>query len=145
MSIIRYRPATSFLDTFQNELNNLLGDSSSRDSTYSRWQPHVDVQIKEDKYVVYADIPGVDSKDIHVHMDGNILTIEGERKKETKDESENYTRTERYFGYFSRSFTLPEDVTADNIAATCNKGVLCLTIPKIEKKRPRKIEVKENE
>lgn len=145
MNIIRYRPSSSILDTFQNELNNLLGDNSNRDATYSRWAPHVDVQTKEDKYIVYADIPGVDPKDIHVHMDGNMLTIEGERKSETKDEAESYTRTERFFGHFSRSFTLPEDVSADDIVAKCSKGVLCLTIPKTEKKKPHRIEVKDGD
>lgn len=145
MNIIRYKPSNSLLDSFQNEINTLLGNGNSRDSSYSRWTPHVDVQTQEDKYIVYADIPGVDPKDIQVHMDGNILTIEGERKSETKDESDGYTRTERYFGHFSRSFTLPEDVAHTDIMAKCNKGVLCLTIPKTEKKKPRKIEVKEGE
>lgn len=144
MNIIRYRPGSSLLDTFQNELNGLLGDNT-RDSSYSRWTPHVDVQTKEDKYIVYADIPGVDPKDIQVHMDGNTLTIEGERKSESSHESEGYTRTERYFGHFSRSFTLPEDVAENDIVAKCSKGVLCLTIPKTERKKPRKIEVKEGE
>lgn len=144
MNIIRYRPSNSILDSFQNELNTLLGDSS-REAAYSRWTPHVDVQTKEDKYIVYADIPGVDPKDIQVHMDGNVLSIEGERKSETRDESETYTRTERYFGHFSRSFTLPEDVAEKDIDAKCNKGVLCLIIPKTEKKKPRRIEVKEGE
>lgn len=144
MDIIRYRPVNSILDSFQNELNSLLGDNN-RDTSYSRWTPYVDVHTKEDKYIVYADIPGVDPKDIHVHMDGNVLTIEGERKSEIKDESESYTRTERYFGHFSRSFTFPEDVASNDIDATCNKGVLCLTIPKMEKKKPRRIEVKEGE
>lgn len=144
MNIIRYRPRSSLLDTFQNELNGLLGENT-RDSSYSRWTPHVDVQTKEDKYIVYADIPGVDPKDIQVHMDGNTLTIEGERKSESNHEAEGYTRTERYFGHFSRSFTLPEDVAANDIDAKCNKGVLCLTIPKTERRKPRKIEVKEGE
>lgn len=144
MNIIRYRPSNSILDSFQNELNTLLGDSS-RETAYSRWTPHVDVQTKEDKYIVYADIPGVDPKDIQVHMDGNVLSIEGERKSETRDDSETYTRTERYFGHFSRSFTLPEDVSEKDIDAKCNKGVLCLIIPKTEKKKPRRIEVKEGE
>lgn len=144
MNIIRYRPRSSLLDTFQNELNGLLGDNT-RDSSYSRWAPQVDIQNKEDKYVVYADIPGVEPKDIQVHMDGNTLTIEGERKSESKQEAEGYTRTERYFGHFSRSFTLPEDVAENDINAKCSKGVLCLTIPKTEKRKPRKIEVKEGE
>lgn len=144
MNIIRYRPGNSILDSFQNELNTLLGDSS-REISYSRWAPHVDVQTKEDKYIVYADIPGVDPKDIQIHMDGNVLTIEGERKSETKDESEGYTRTERFFGHFSRSFALPDDVAEQEIDAKCSKGVLCLSIPKMEKKKPRRIEVKEGE
>lgn len=144
MSIIRYRPSSSLLDTFQNELNVLLGENI-RDQSLSRWTPHVDIQTKEDKYIVYADIPGVDPKDIQVHMDGNTLTIEGERKGESKNESDGYTRTERYFGHFSRSFSLPEDVETNDIVAKCNKGVLCLTIPKTERKKPRKIEVKEGE
>lgn len=144
MNVIRYRPNGSLLDTFQNELNVLLGENI-RDQSFARWSPHVDIQTKDDKYIVYADIPGVDPKDIQVNMDGNTLTIQGERKIENKNESDEYTRTERYFGHFSRSFTLPEDIAENDIVAKCNKGVLCLTIPKTERKKPRKIEVKEGE
>lgn len=145
MSIIRYRSGNGFLDTLQNELSSLLANDTSTDASYTRWTPHVDVQVKEDKYIVYADIPGVDPKDIHVHMDGNMLTIEGERASEAKDEQEGYTRTERYFGQFSRTFSLPDDVASDDILAKCNKGVLKLTIPKITKRKAKKIDVKEGE
>lgn len=142
--MIRYKTGSGFLDLLQNELGTLLGEPNET-STYNRWAPHVDVQTKGDKYIVHADIPGVDPKDIQVHMDGHLLTIEGERKSETKDEGEGYSRIERFFGKFSRSFTLPEDVASEDIVAKYNNGVLKLTIPKIEMKKSRKIEVKQGD
>ncbi|OGT81195.1 MAG: heat-shock protein Hsp20, partial [Gammaproteobacteria bacterium RIFCSPLOWO2_02_FULL_52_10] len=108
----------------------------------SRWMPSVDVREDEDKFVFLADIPGVDPKDIEVTCEHGVLTIKGERKAETEEEREGYKRIERSRGTFYRRFNLPDTADAEHIKANSKNGVLELTIPKVEKAKPRKIAVK---
>ncbi len=107
----------------------------------SDWVPSVDIKEDKDAYEVSADVPGVDPKDIDVSLEEGVLTVKGERKAENKDEGKGYTRTERVYGNFSRRFTLPDTVDADNISAKTEHGVLTLRIPKKEKALPKKIAV----
>jgi HSP20 family protein len=141
MSIIRYRSGNNLLNVLQDELNNLVYPETEKSNL---WSPHVDIQTTDDKYIITADIPGVDSKDINVNIEGNILTIDGERKAEKTEENAGYTRTERFIGNFFRQFTLPETVATDDVEAKCDKGVLKLTIPKIQKRAVKKIEVRDS-
>ena len=101
----------------------------------------VDIREEDDAFYVDAEVPGVAAQDVKVDVEKNVLTISGERKAE-KDEAEgSYRRVERYFGTFSRSFTLPETVNADNIHADLKDGVLTLRLPKKEAPKPRAIPV----
>jgi HSP20 family protein len=101
----------------------------------------VDIREDKDAYVLHADVPGVDPKDIEVHMENGVLTIRGERKSETKEERENYKRVERVRGTFYRRFTLPDTADADKISAKSVNGVLEVRIPKQETVQPRRISV----
>lgn len=101
----------------------------------------VDIREEDDAFYVDAEVPGVAAQDVKVDVEKNVLTISGERKAE-KDEAEgSYRRVERYYGTFSRSFTLPETVNADNIHADLRDGVLTLRLPKKEAPKPRAIPV----
>ena len=101
----------------------------------------VDIREEDDAFYVDAEVPGVAAEDVKVDVEKNVLTISGERKAE-KDEAEgSYRRVERYYGTFSRSFTLPETVNADNIHADLRDGVLTLRLPKKEAPKPRAIPV----
>jgi len=105
------------------------------------WIPSVDVREEDNRFVVYADLPGVDAKDIEITAEKGVLTLRGERKSETKNEANGFERVERVAGSFLRRFTLPEDANADAISARHVNGVLEVTIPKQEQVQPRRVTV----
>ena len=107
----------------------------------SRWMPAVDIKEENAQFVITADVPGVEPKDIDVTMENGILTIKGERRLETEGASDGFRRTERLYGTFYRRFSLPDYADADRISAKCQNGVLEVVVPKTEKVRPRRIEV----
>lgn len=106
--------------------------------------PAVDVVRNEDSLIFRAEVPGVDREDIELTIDGNRLSIRGTKKSEAKKEDERYHFTERTWGEFERSFTLPADVDGANASADFKNGVLEIRLPVAEAARPRKIEVKAN-
>jgi HSP20 family protein len=116
--------------------NHLFADEAN-----SGWTPRVDVREEDQRYVILADVPGVDPADIDISMDKGVLTIKGERKPETAAESAKVTRVERHYGAFQRSFTLPDSADADAITAAGKNGVLEIAIPKKAQAAPRKIAV----
>jgi len=105
------------------------------------WNPSADVYEEDGHYVIKAEVPGVDKKDIHVDVENNILVLKGERTEDRELKEENYYRKEMAYGKFQRSFALPKGVDADNIKADYNDGVIKITIPKPETKKPKTISV----
>lgn len=105
------------------------------------WAPDTDMSETEDAFMFTVDLPGLTKKDIQVSYKDNRLTISGERKKETKEEDKDYLRQERYVGKFTRSFTLPGDVKEDKIKASFKDGVLSITVPKVEAKKPKTVTI----
>lgn len=132
-------------DQLQHEINRAHGyKTTAEDSNLtasSDWTPAVDIKEEMDKFILVADIPGIDPEQIDIHMENGILTIKGERESELKNEQKEYHRIERKHGTFYRRFTLPEGVNAEAIEATSKHGVLTLSIPKQEAVKPRKITV----
>lgn len=149
MSIVRYNPWPS-ASLLQEEIKNLFdrffgeepGDQSN--VVTSQWMPRVDIREEKDRFVILADIPGVDPKDIEVSMDKGILSIRGERKAEHTEESGRYTRMERAHGVFYRRFALPDSADAEGIKASGRHGVLEIVIPKRPESTPRRIEVSQS-
>lgn len=131
----------SIFDQFQHELNRTQAHAAKNEdhAVNSDWSPAVDIKEEEKQFLLIADIPGVNSNDIDIQMEGNILTIKGEKNSELKNEHNDYKRIERKHGVFYRRFTMPEDVNADGIEAKCENGVLTVSIPKQEVVKPRKI------
>ena len=113
------------------------------DLGFAKWAPTVDIEESDDSYLIRADVPGVDKKDIDVRLDNGVLSITGEKKveKETGKGSKQH-RTERYCGSFSRRFTLPTTIKSDKVDASYKNGVLSLKIPKAEEAKPKAIEIK---
>ena len=145
MNIVSYQP-WSLLNKFQNDLNRLYEDGfgSTRPVVRTRtngWTPAVDIREEAHEYVIFADVPGTKAEDIEVTLDEGVLTIKGERAKESADEGEGYKRVERVSGTFVRRFTLPETSDTEAIVATVEEGVLKVRIPKQEKAQPRRIPV----
>ena len=104
--------------------------------------PAVNEKVDEKGYHLEIDLPGVKKENIEISVNDGILTISGERKLEKKEEKENYTRIESFFGRFERSFKLPPDADLDNIEAKYEDGVLKIFIPKKQKPAGKKIEIK---
>ena len=137
MTIVRYDP-WAFVGRLHRQLDQTFGDS---DSASVSWLPHVDVREEAERFVVAADLPGVEGKDIEITADKGVLTIRGERRSEQKAASEGFERVERATGTFLRRFTLPESADAEAIKATHVNGVLEVRIPKRPQEQPRKISV----
>lgn len=146
MSIIRYEPY-NLVNQLHSELNRLFGTNLARGgdeetaAVTADWIPAVDIREDQDRYVLRADLPGVDPKDIEITMENGVLTIRGERSESTEDNRDGYRRVERISGRFFRRFTLPDTADAEKIAANGKHGVLEVTIPKHAKVQPRRISV----
>ncbi len=106
------------------------------------WQPALDVKETDKEFIVRMDVPGLNKKDIHISVDNNVLTIRGERKREEEEKDANYYCSERFYGSFQRSFTLPTEIDQDNIKAEYKNGVLTITLPKTEEAKARVVEIK---
>ncbi len=127
MSLVRFQPWS-------------LVDRINRDNQY-RWVPAVDIFEQKDRFVVRADVPGVDPANIEVNMDNGILSISGERLADDRSEIDGVSRFERSAGHFRRRFTLPESADADGIKAKSANGILEIVIPKQSAAQARRITV----
>jgi HSP20 family protein len=108
------------------------------------WSPLIEVKEKEGKLLVTAELPGLKKEDVKVHIDGDTLVLEGERKQETEEKREGYYRSERNYGKFYRSLLLPEGAKTDQAAAEFNNGVLEVTVPIPEMKaKPQEVPIQE--
>ena len=105
------------------------------------WTPRVDIAETEQAFVIKAEVPEVNKDDVKITVDNGVLSICGERKQEQEEKGKTFHRVERFYGQFTRSFTLPENVDEDHITATFKDGMLSLEIPKTEKAQPKAIEV----
>jgi HSP20 family protein len=145
MSIVRYDPFRD-LRTLQDEVNRLFSTNITRafgDEGIARgaWNPSVDIYENKDQIVLEAELPGMNREDFDLTVENNVITLRGERRFEKKDEGDNYHRVERSYGSFTRSFTLPQTVSADSAQAEYRNGVLRVTLPKREEVKARRIEV----
>ncbi len=124
-----------------------LWDRFSGETPFARtlgetWLPSVDISETNDNFVVKAELPGLEAKDVNVSISGDVLTIKGEKKTEKEEKDEHYHCVERYSGSFQRVFQLPSGVKTDIIEATFDKGVLKVTLPKVEEAKNKQIDIK---
>jgi HSP20 family protein len=146
MALIRWEPARE-INSLQSEMNRLFNTffdpptGSPGNGGARRWLPAMDLVETDDHFVLRADLPGLSEGDVNVELEDNVLTVSGERKAEHEEKKEGFYRMERSFGQFRRSLTLPEGVDADAIAATFDRGVLEVRIPKPEERKPRKVAI----
>ncbi|MBW4056020.1 MAG: Hsp20/alpha crystallin family protein [Proteobacteria bacterium] len=145
MALVKYNPLRE-LRTMQDQMNRLLNlswnhDLPSEDINEGLWQPAVDIYETADSIIIKAELPDVDQKDIEVRIEDATLILKGERKHEDEVKKENYHRIERYFGSFQRSFSLPTTINQEKVVASCEKGVLTITLPKKEETKPKQINI----
>ena len=147
--LTRWEPFREF-STLQDRMNRLFGGishqpgSTDEGLTAGPWTPQVDVYETNDSIVLKADLPGMSQNDVEISVEGNMLTVKGERKFEKEVSEKEYYRMERSYGTFTRSFTLPPTVDSDKIDAAFAQGVLKITLPKREESKPKQIKVKIN-
>jgi HSP20 family protein len=146
MSIARYQTwghNPRFQEQMKQVFDRFLGEDEADQSNVvtSQWTPRVDIKEEDKRFVILADIPGVDPKDIEISMDKGILSIKGERKSEVSEQTGKLTRNECSYGTFYRRFALPDSADADGISANGKHGVLEIAIPKKPETTPRRINV----
>ncbi len=105
------------------------------------WYPACDVFEDKEAIKIIAEVPGVTPEDVKISLENNLLTIRGEKKQQAEERTERVHRYERTYGVFERSFSLPSTVDADRIQASYQNGTLTVSVPKVERARPREIPV----
>jgi HSP20 family protein len=147
MALVRWEPARE-ISSLQSEMNRLFNTffdtptAGGNGGPVRRWVPAMDLVETDEHFVLRADLPGLAEQDVAIELEDNVLTVSGERKAEHEEKKEGFYRMERAFGQFRRSLTLPDGVDAAAIAATFDKGVLEVRIPKPEERKPRKVAIK---
>lgn len=155
MNIVRRQPTTpsnvasgQSWDPFQAMREMMRFDPFRELSLFGRnmpmdlnFVPDVDVKETPEAYMFTADVPGMKEKDLEVSLSGNRLTVSGKREEEKKEETATYYATERSWGSFTRSFTMPAGVDADKVKADLKEGVLTIAVPKKPEAMPKHIPV----
>jgi HSP20 family protein len=145
MNVVKYDPFRE-LRGLQDEMTRLftgvVPPSFKREEMLNgAWAPNVDIYENKDNLVLEAELPGMNRENFDLLIENNVITLKGERKFEKKAEGDNYHRVERSYGAFTRSFTLPQTVSAEGAKAEFKNGMLHVMLPKREETKARKIEV----
>jgi HSP20 family protein len=145
MAIVRWEPFRDLMATqrdfdrlFREAFSPVFGEGELSTRT---WAPPVDIYENGDNLVLKAELPGVDPKDVEIRVEDSTLYLKGERKFEKEAKEENYHRVERSYGTFTRSFSLPNSIDSDKVAAEYKDGILTLTMPKREEAKPKTIKI----
>jgi len=148
MALVRFRPlGTTVRDTsdIQSQVNHLFDSFFGRPNqvgvTERVWAPAVDMYETREELVVATELPGLNEKDIHLSISGDVLTLRGERTWNQEVKQESYYRGERRFGKFERSVPLPIPVQADKVRASYRDGVLTVKLPKVEEIKAKEIKI----
>jgi HSP20 family protein len=143
MNLTRFEP-WGLVDMLHRDLDRLAArqiPTSDSEAAVTDWIPAVDIIEEKERFLLRADVPGVDPADIEVSMDAGVLSIAGQRVQESRSEDAGLQRMERVSGRFFRRFSLPDTADADNIKAQCRNGILEVSIPKQPEVQARRIEV----
>ena len=143
MNLARFEPWT-FVDLLHRDLDRLAdyrGVARNDPASVADWIPAVDILEEKDRFVLRADLPGVETDDIDVSMDSGVLNVSGERRAAPRADDAGVQRIERATGRFFRHFTLPETADAEGITAKCSNGILEVSIPKLPEIQARRITV----
>ena len=145
MNLVRWNPWRE-MTTLQSRINRLFDEpffptDRENNEVMGTWYPVVDMFEENDSFVIKAELPGMDKKDISVDVKDRVLTLKGERKYENEVKEETYYRRERSYGKFQRAFTLPADIDPNEIRADFKDGLLKIEVPKPEAHKPKEITV----
>jgi HSP20 family protein len=147
-----YLTSRRAMDPFQGlrRLNTILDEAfpswpfqrEESGTVTAAWTPAVDVFEDKDSVKIIAELPGVKPEDVKLSIESNVLTLRGEKKQVAEEQTERVHRYERAYGAFERSFALPNTVDAERAEARYDSGLLTIKLPKVERARPREIQVK---
>jgi HSP20 family protein len=145
MALIRWTPLRSVM-SFRDDMDRLLDEFYGRvaapaDDQEGEWLPPMDVTENANDVTASLELPGMKRDEIKVSVHNDILTVSGEKRQEKTDGDKNLRRVERTYGFFRRSISLPAEVDAAKVKATFKDGILKVTLPKLESKKPKEIEV----
>ena len=146
MNLVRWNPLGE-MTTMQNRINRMFNapywpaGRMDYKTGMGMWNPAVDLYEKDDHFVIKAELPGVDKKDIAIDLKDRVLTLSGERSYENEVKEDSYYRRERSYGKFQRAFTLPADVDSDKIKAEFKDGLLQIEVPKPEEQKPKQVTI----
>ena len=150
MAIMRWEGLRDLL-SLQERMNRVFDESArgvghgrEEDWTTGTWAPAVDIYEQGTDLVLKAELPGVDSKDVDVRIENNVLTLKGERKVDSEVKHDHYHRVERAYGAFTRAFTLPTSVDTTKVKADFKDGVLRIVLPKREESKPKQVQIEVN-
>jgi len=144
-SLTRWDPFAEMAD-LRREMDHIFGEffgrtPSSMAATEAMWSPLVDIHETKDSFLLMAELPGVKQEDVEVSVEGDTLTLKGERKRETEVKEDQYHRIERSYGRFERSILLPSVVDPNRVKATYRDGVLEVQLPKKEEAKPKAVKI----
>jgi HSP20 family protein len=142
MNIVSWSPFREVDDIFNRYRRfGSSGDDGETQGVNLNWRPVADISETDSEYLIKAELPEIDRKDVHVSVDGGRVTISGERKMDKEEEDATQHRIESFYGTFSRSFALPSDVDEEKITAKSENGVLKVHLPKTKVTMPKPIEI----
>jgi HSP20 family protein len=134
MTLIKFEPIRE-IENLHDRIQRYFDDFSNFGFNFTEnFYPRIDISEEKENLNVTAEIPGVSKENIKITLQDNILTIEGEKKKETENSDKNFHRTERVYGSFKRSFTLPSEVDSEKVDAKFENGILNIHLNKLEQK-----------
>lgn len=144
MTVMRYEPWL-LMNRLQRDIDRLLtpnlNPGEDAQQTVADWVPPVDIREEDSQFVLHADLPGIEPKDIDITLEKGVLTVRGRRALANRDEKAGFRRVERVSGEFFRRFTLPDTADSQAVKARFSNGVLEIAIPKQAQVMPRRIAV----
>ena len=142
MTLVKWNPTRSLMTDFDRIFDSMFTHDLPRFPSVKSWIPAVDVNETETEFLLSADMPGLDKKDVSIDIHDGVITIKGERAIDNEKSTDDYRIRERQLGSFNRSFRLPDNVKEDKVAAKFKNGVLTVTLPKTKEVLPEGRQIK---
>lgn len=137
--ISRWHPLTEIED-LRRRFGHAVEPGNAGDT--GQWSLAIDLIERDGRYVLRADVPGIDPDKVKIEVDDRVLTVSAEHERTEEEKNEHYVRRERHYGSFSRSLTLPRGVTADDVEASCRDGVVEVAFPKAKEEAGEPVTIK---
>ena len=141
MNVTRWEPFREMEEVFRQYAPLLRRAIPGTEGAITQWRPVADISETDQEYLIKAELPDVRKEDVKIAVDDDIITISGERKQRNEERGEKEVRVESFYGTFSRSFALPDNVDIEHIRAEFRDGVLRIHVPKAAKKKPQEVTV----